>query len=48
MALSSKAQKPEGSLTDNVLIPGQIVSSGNVGEIETRSQTIHDTQRHIS
>ena len=44
MALSSKAQKPEGSLTDNVLIPGQIVGSSNVGEIKTRSQTTHDTK----
>ena len=31
MALSSVAQKPEGSLTDNVLIPGQIVGSSNKG-----------------
>ena len=44
MALSSKAQKPDGSLTDNVLIPGQIVGSSNVGEVKTRSQTIHDTK----
>ena len=44
MALSSEAQKPEGSLTDNVLTPGQIVGSDNVGEIKTRSQTIHDTK----
>ena len=33
MALSNKAQKPEGSLTDNVLTPGQIVGSSNVGEL---------------
>ena len=31
MALSSKTQKPEGSLTDNVLTSGQIVSSSKVG-----------------
>ena len=42
MALSSKAQKPEGSLTDNVLTSGQIVGSSNVGEFQTRSQTTHD------
>ena len=42
MALSSKAQKPEGCLTDNVLTPGQIVGSSNVGEFQTRSQTTHD------
>ena len=44
MALSSEAQKPEGSLTDNVLTPGQIVGSINVGEF--RSQTTHGT-KHI-
>ena len=44
MALSSKAQKPEGSLTDNVLTPGQIVGSSNVGEFKTRSQTTDDTK----
>ena len=44
MALSSKVQKPEGSLTDNVLIPGQIVGSSNLGEFKTRSQTTHDTK----
>ena len=44
MALSSEAQKPEGSLTYNVLIPGQIVGSNNIGEFKTRSQTTHDTK----
>ena len=44
MALSSKAQKPEGSLTDNVLTPGQIVGGSNIGEFKTRSQTAHDTK----
>ena len=42
MALSSKAQKPEDSLTDNVLTSGQIVGSSNVGQFQTRSQTTHD------
>ena len=42
MALSSEAQKPEGSLTDNVLTHGQIVGSSNIGEFKTRSQTAHD------
>ena len=32
MALSSEAQKPEDSLTDNVLTSGQIVGSSNIGE----------------
>ena len=44
MALSSEAQKPEGSLTDNVLTPGQILGSSNIGEFKTRSQTAHDTK----
>ena len=44
MALSSKAQKLEGSLTDNVLTPGQIVGSSNIGEFKTRSQNVHDTK----
>ena len=44
MALSSEAQKPEGSLPDNVLTPGQIVGSSNIGEFKTRSQTAHDTK----
>ena len=44
MALSSKAQKPEGSLTDNVLTPRQIVGSSNIGEFKTRSQTANETK----
>ena len=44
MALSSEAQKPEGSLTDNVLTPGQIVGSSNIGEFKTRSQAANDTK----
>ena len=44
MALSSEAQKPEGSLTDNVLNPGEIVGSSNIGDFKTRSQTAHDTK----
>ena len=44
MALSSKAQKPEGSLTYNVLTPGQIVGSSNIGVFKTRSQTANETK----
>ena len=44
MALSSKAQKSEGSLTDNVLTPGQIVGSSNIGEFKTRYQTANETK----
>ena len=32
MALSSEVQKPEGSLTDNVLTTGQLIGSNKVGE----------------
>ena len=32
MALSSEVQKPEGSLTDNVLTTGQLIASNKVGE----------------
>ena len=44
MALSSKAQKPEGSLTDNVLTPGQVVGSSNIREFKTISQTANETK----
>ena len=44
IALSSEAQRPEGSLTDNVLTPGWIVGSSKVGEFQTRSQTTNDTK----
>ena len=44
MALSSEAQKPKGSLTDNVLTSGQIVDSSNIGEFKTRPQTANDTK----
>ena len=39
MALSSEAQKPEGSLTGNVLTPRQKLGSSNIGESKTISQT---------
>ena len=32
MALSGEVQKPEGSLTSNILIPRQIYSHGNIEE----------------
>ena len=44
ITLSSEAQNPEGSLTDNVLTSGQIIGNSKVGEFQTRSQTIHDTK----
>ena len=39
MALSSEAQKPEGSLTGNVLTPGQISGSSNIVVSKTILQT---------
>ena len=44
MALSSEAQKPEGSLTNNVLTSGQLIGSSKVGEFQAGSQTTHDTK----
>ena len=44
MAFSSEAQKPKGSLTDNVLITGQLIGSSKVGESWDRSQVTHDTK----
>ena len=32
MALSTEAQGPEGSLTDNIVTTGQLVGSDQVGE----------------
>ena len=39
MALSGEAQKPEGSLTSNVLTHGQISGSSNIWKSNTISQT---------
>ena len=36
MALSDEAWKPEGSLSSNFLIPGQVSSHGNMEEIKTK------------
>ena len=44
MSLSTEAQKPEGSLTNNVLTTGQIIGSSKVGESQTKSQIAHDTK----
>ena len=38
MALSSEAQRPEGSLTDNILTNGQQIGSNQIGEFQTRIQ----------
>ena len=44
MALSSEVQKPEDSLSDNVLTTGQLIGSNKVGESQARSQITHDTK----
>ena len=44
MALSSEAQRPEGSLTDNILTTGQLVGSNKVGESWARTQMTPDTK----
>ena len=44
MALSSEAQKPEGSLTNNVLTTGQLIGSSKVEESQARSLITHDTK----
>ena len=42
MALSTKAQKPEGSLTDNIMTAGQLTSSNQVGDSQARAQVTPD------
>ena len=44
MALLGEAQKPEGSLTSNVLTPRQTSSSGNIGRSKTTPQTVSETE----
>ena len=36
MALSDKAQKPEGSLLSNLLVPGQVSNHGSIEESKTK------------
>ena len=42
MALSTEAQKPEGSLTDNVVTTGQLTGGHQVGQSSARTQVTHD------
>ena len=42
MTLLGEAQKPEGSLTSNVLTPRQPSSSGNIGRSKTTPQTLSE------
>ena len=42
MALLGEAQKPEGSLTSNVLTPRQPSSSSNIGISKTTPQTVSE------
>ena len=42
MALSTEAQKPEGSLTDNTVTTGQLTGDHQVGESSARTQVTYD------
>ena len=42
MALSTEAQKPKGSLADNIEITGQLTGRNQVGESSTQTQVTHD------
>ena len=44
MALSTEAQKPEGSLTDNVVTTGQLTGNHQVGESPARTQVTRNTK----
>ena len=44
MALSGEAQKPEGSLTSNVLTPRQPFGSGNIERSKTTPQTFSEVE----
>ena len=44
MALSTEAQKPEGSLTDNIVTTGQLTGRHQVGESSTGTQMTHNTK----
>ena len=44
MALSTEAQKLEGSLTGNTMTAGQLTSNSQVGESQARAQVTHDTK----
>ena len=41
MALSTEAQKPEGSLADNIGTTGQLTGIHQVGESSTQTQVTH-------
>ena len=42
MALSTEEQRPEGSLTDNIVTAGQQIGNNQVGESQTRVQMAPD------
>ena len=44
MALLGEAQKPEGSLTSNVLTPRQPSGSGNIERSKTTPQTVSEVE----
>ena len=44
MALSTEAQKPKGSVTDNIGTTRQLAGRHQVGESSTQTQATHDTK----
>ena len=44
MTLSGEAQKPEGSLTSNVLTPRQPSGSGNIERSKTTPKTVNEIE----
>ena len=44
MALPTEAQRPEGSLTDNIVTTGQIIGNNQVGESQARVKVTPDTK----
>ena len=44
MVLLGEVQKPEGSLTSNILTPRQLSSSGNIGRSKTKPQAVSEME----
>ena len=44
MALSAKAQKSEGSSTDNTVTAGRLTGNNQIGESQARAQVTPDTK----
>ena len=44
MALSTEGQRPESSLTDNIVTAGQLIGNNQMGESQARVQMAPDTK----